>query len=1162
MEPPARRCSGRSALARPALAALALLAAGRASAIELLDGRVQIHGYLETQVRVVADSYSAENGYDLTQWYNIVNLETEWDIAPDGFGPFDLVSAYVRVEARYDCVWTGGCGVLQLEPAYGDDARRLPERLSDGHKTGLVGVTVPDEFSDTRPLIRIPIDQRQAVYGAPAGFARETPDQRHLGRVWNVPGVGELLFAGRGPDFQFGTSDDPGLYVVDGCNDAFVAGQPVPGVAPPAQVPCSARRVSPYLFGLHDLPGPTNGSQARVLGPWRPRDRILASDRMRGRANPLRPGDVQPVLGLAGQGQLPFRPAPIYGVLESAPRDAAQGLFIPNAAFQGLIGSERFGFYDQNFSQGRLAWNHGASQGWERELKEAYLDVELFDGRLWVRGGRQTIVWGKTEIFRSQDQWNPQDLGLSSLPSLEESRVPLWSVRGVWSFYDVGFLEDVRLELAANLDEFEPVDIGRCGEPYALPVSCARAFGYFGYGFAGTGLAGEHRPPPFWKDPKSLEWGARLEFREDRLSFALTWFRGYDDLPHVEPVFTFERNVDPQTGRPRRAGARSRCDPDGLVGPPDTSGCLGAFDGTTPEFSLSNPAQVEDVLRQHPANQQLFHVICASTLAFSDTLPAGCSLNVWNSTEPAITDPDDPIVIAGVAPRLSVAFTSMLAGGAGTTPANGLFNGKAILFALGEFAEQGSTVITNQNQLPLVPLVANPGDGPSLTTQDLLDAGLAPAPDWPVWTTLWGTAGLAPFLNEALEALLGCGSSEGPAPSQSFTQRSYWGTHCDISGFDVFNTEASALFQSWPGFEGTEGGVWLANDSSRAQPGTTGFVGGPVCTRYDGGSVVVLPGCSEGGGLLQPFTGQAFQSELATLSWNALMVFVTLSLPDDVDDDGVADRPPPGTSYRFDEFDPLDPFRTDGCSYLNPSICKNVANLLALGAAQKRTVKAGGNGRFGRRDFQWAGGAAAVLEYQQRDVLGFAMDFAEDRTKTSWGVEFTWFPGVLVADNDQFDALAHVDLYNLVVSVDRLTFIRFLNRSRSFFMNLQLFFQYVEDYRSSFPRDGPFNTLATFTVATGYHQDRLVPSVTFVHDFPSSSGAVLASVSYRYTENLSIQVGANAFYGSVRSLEAPLVAPGTAAGGAGKGAQRFYVENGLSQIRDRDEFFLRLRYTF
>ena len=54
----------------------------------------------------------------------------------------------------------------------------------------------------------------------------------------------------------------------------------------------------------------------------------------------------------------------------------------------------------------------------------------MFDSRLWLRIGYQTIVWGKTELFRNQDQFNPQDIGLASLPSLEESRISLWAVRG------------------------------------------------------------------------------------------------------------------------------------------------------------------------------------------------------------------------------------------------------------------------------------------------------------------------------------------------------------------------------------------------------------------------------------------------------------------------------------------------------------------------------------------------------------------------------------------------------------------------------------------------------------------------------------------------------------------------------------------------------------
>ncbi len=144
---------------------------------------------------------------------------------------------------------------------------------------------------------------------------------------------------------------------------------------------------------------------------------------------------------------------------------------------------DKFGSFDQNFSQDELAWNRGASQQDEKELKELYADIELFDSRLWLRIGKQNIVWGKTELFRTTDQFNPQDLALGSLTSLEESRIGLWALRAVWSFYNVGPLEDVRLELAMNYDEFEPTDLGRCGEPYApLPV-CDKTWGLMAHGF-------------------------------------------------------------------------------------------------------------------------------------------------------------------------------------------------------------------------------------------------------------------------------------------------------------------------------------------------------------------------------------------------------------------------------------------------------------------------------------------------------------------------------------------------------------------------------------------------------------------------------------------------------------------------------------------------------
>jgi hypothetical protein len=103
--------------------------------------------------------------------------------------------------------------------------------------------------------------------------------------------------------------------------------------------------------------------------------------------------------------------------------------------------------------------------------------------------------------------------------------------------------------------------------------------------------------------------------------------------------------------------------------------------------------------------------------------------------------------------------------------------------------------------------------------------------------------------------------------------------------------------------------------------------------------------------------------------------------------------------------------------------------------------------------------------------------------------------------------------------------------------------------------------LATFTVSTGYFQDRLLPGFTIVYDFGSQSGAGLPNVTYRFTENFSATVGMAGFFGHYQTKKAPLYT--TALGNrVGRGAYDSFVENGLSAIRERDEFYMTLRYTF
>ncbi|MCH2187640.1 hypothetical protein MK280_17440, partial [Myxococcota bacterium] len=262
---------------------------------------------------------------------------------------------------------------------------------------------------------------------------------------------------------------------------------------------------SPFLIAMQDFrdfeltaisfPGGANyGNPLLIMGPWLPKNFVQTNAALAELPNAIDNSRVAPQSLVYGSGARPMRAIPIFrednpgrdqiwieqteplgandtqtlptGRWETinptegrfidvrmwndraARPDEARGAFVPTARLRKALQEDKFTPYPFNISQIDRSFNRGWSQNDEGELKEAYLDIEMFDSRLWLRIGKQSIVWGKTELFRTTDQFNPQDFALATLPSLEESRINLWAARGVWSFYEVGPLVDVRLELA------------------------------------------------------------------------------------------------------------------------------------------------------------------------------------------------------------------------------------------------------------------------------------------------------------------------------------------------------------------------------------------------------------------------------------------------------------------------------------------------------------------------------------------------------------------------------------------------------------------------------------------------------------------------------------------------------------------------------------------
>ena len=1135
---------------------LALGSAQPAGAVEALDGRLQAHGYFEQQIRSISKNFN--QNLDLTQWASILNIELEADIlGEDSLGPLSALSAFVRVEARYDCVWTRACGLFPSADVYGDRAGKLPPRLGNAEAKGYSGAI---EIGPTTE--RLGANRNVRVFAPQPGAGRR------VGSLGTVDGFATLL-GSDGFDNVLGSSDDPALYTF--------------------------ATYSEFRYAMRKIGGPQDGIATQTLGPWLPKNHITPVGALRDRANPFRGtagavtigcnpfttnpalGDCSPIVpnptnpplntiaifGNTGSAALPFRPAPFVGNLQGGNQQNAQGIYYPSQGLRNWLKSGNAGNFDQNFSQNELAWNRGASQTQTKELREAYLDSEFFDGRLFLRTGRQTIVWGKTELFPTTDQFNPRDLALSTLSTLEESRIGQWAVRGILSLYNIGPLEDVRLEGAVNLDTFEPDDLGKCGEPYAPNPVCDKSYGLFAHGASGVAIAGEQRPPHWWDNAKGLQGGARIEFRWDRFSFAVVDIYSYNRLPNTHRIWTYSRNVDPVSGRPRRAESTGPCPSANVlasvVNQPLAPDCLGVNPLSNRSVSNSasslNPTLQNDVLNNTSVNQQLFAMICSTTVGFAPTLdPTACAQSVFNSTR-------EPL------PSITIANALM-----------GFLEGSSLLNIA--FVGLATPFIMPTVQLSVDPRDITPGSG------------------------LGAASGSTGFLSTRLtveqEALLGCGP--------------YYGYGCDSAlgsvpppgvvlpnGFDLLNAEASALMQSFVGFEGTTAG-WSTLDASRAQPGTVGFRGGSPCTRNYGGKrkIVVLPGCrgptynsaSFGGpndydpnvdgnviytaaalnggrtGVLgfdpaapnpfgyltngHPFTGQTWTSEMAAFSWNLEMLLVANSTATAAN----------GQINNRGWMDPAQPFSTTRCSMASPQLCTNVQSLLTITGLQRRDLRAAGNGTFGRRDFVWHSGGEVYLEYQKRNILGLSMDFAEDVTKSNWGIETAWIQGLPFNFNDRKNNVDEASTYNLTVSIDRPTFINFLNANRTFFFNAQLFFQYIDGYTTNFTTTGPWNFLGTFTISTGYFQDRLLPSVTFIYDVESTSGGALPQIQYRFTENFSATFGMTLFFGRSQYYDMPINPISTVGVQQGVGAYKVGTEQGLSVVRDRDEVFLKLRYTF
>lgn len=1046
-----------------------MLAGSRVGAFEyyVSDGvGVQVHGFVQEKLATISDGFRDDYFY-LAEFSTTLNLEFEFDLIEEGWGPLDSMSAFARVEGRINCVYKSACGLSRSMKLYGDHAQRAPRNFTNGTTSG---------YSGDEPTAEGPV---------------RIHDNQELLPLQEVPPFDAIFALGASPE-----NLDRVLAPIDGAVFAV-------------------RKID------HDNP---YGPRTLPQGPWRTGYAVHGVGLLNSVEDFTDPADPDPTDN-----------DPRGGLLLRPKQD---NLYIPSAALRKE--AKKLDSLDLNLSENELFWNRGQSQD-EGELKEAYFDIEMFDYHLWLRLGKQSIVWGKTELFRTTDQLNPTDLAVGALPSLEESRINLWSARAIWSFYNVGPLEDVRLEVAVLLDDFESNDFGRCGEPYTLFVVCGFGAGLIGHGLSGTGLVGVDNPPNFWESIQGLEGGVRLEWRWDRFSFALVDYYGYNDLPYLETFYSYERAVDPETGRPLDSNGVAY-DFSNIGDPRITDRQLQSIATTgidtlsaTPLTSkqaqkqLNARADIRDQSRDfHAGNRQLFDLICQVTIGVAAAIvPTGgldqaCVIDVLNNQVDLGLSPFGPFSAAN-------AFAAFLSGGPFAT-----------------FIGEG---LTGGEAIPTIPLNQDPMDGTGGTLPVIQP--MAPGVFLPNCATIPSAplTCLSLFLTDEQEALLGCGA--------------YFGTDCDQQGVDIFNAEFSVLGQRFPNVEpeapvGTR--VVFKNGKRKVitLPGARAIDNAKYDPRVDGcvrrgfvGKKAAKDGvsssfCNDGSpgrqGAFTDLSALGFSSELEAVSENFVRLLAGLGQAGGNDPECVPD----GTGEFKDR--------------PNPFNCDLVRAVVGISGVKRPDVTAKDGATYGRRDFIWHGGGEAVLKFNKRNVLGFSTDFAEDFTKSNWSIEATWINKEIVGNSTKPNGIDKVDIYNLTVSADRATFINFLNANRTFFFNSQWFYRYVADFKPNEHGGKRWDVLGTFTVGTGYFQDRLFPSYTAVHDFRSASGAGITSITYRYSEALSVSVGLQFFYGGPKRTRYPDY-PLSISNQSPPYQQRTAYP-GLSLLSETDQITMRLRYTF
>ena len=222
-------------------------------------------------------------------------------------------------------------------------------------------------------------------------------------------------------------------------------------------------------------------------------------------------------------------------------------------------------------------------------------------------------------------------------------------------------------------------------------------------------------------------------------------------------------------------------------------------------------------------------------------------------------------------------------------------------------------------------------------------------------------------------------------------------------------------------------------------------------------------------------------------------------------------------------------------------------------------------------------GGQVDIQYKRRNTTGLSFDYFEGYTGTVLRVESSWTLGELVNNTRKANWVDKSDVMRWSIGIDRPTWIKWLNKNRTFFLSMQMFDTWYLNHEGgtlpgSETHTGYYvdehNFITTFFFIANYMRDRLTPIGFVVWEEASRSYVAGLSTEWKIDNHWSIKGGLNTIWGGTENFRhdsgpfRSFVVPGANGNNPFQESVFGVAHEGIGALRGNDELFMQMKYQF